>query len=51
VRKKEYLAAQKRIGQTWQRRVGRHFPAITLVEVSALLESRAKLELEATAVL
>jgi len=49
--KKEYLASQKRIGEIWQRKVGRHYPAMTLVEVSALLEPGAKLELEATAVL
>ena len=49
--KKEYLAAVKQIGESWRRRVGRHYPAMTLVEVSSLLEKTAKLEIEATAVL
>jgi enamine deaminase RidA (YjgF/YER057c/UK114 family) len=49
--KKEYLAALKTVGQAWKRRVGHHYPAMTLVEVSSLLEKGAKVEIEATAVL
>ena len=49
--KKEYLSAAKRLGEIWKRHLGRHYPAMTLVEVSALLESAAKLEIEATAML
>ena len=49
--KKEYLAALKQAGQAWKRRVGHHYPAMTLVEVSSLLEKGAKVEIEATAVL
>jgi len=49
--KKEYLASLKQVGQAWRRRVGRHYPAMSLVEVSALLEKGAKVEIEATAVL
>ncbi|HZN94728.1 MAG TPA: RidA family protein [Myxococcales bacterium] len=49
--KKEYLAAVKEVGKSWRRRVGRHYPAMTLVEVSSLLEKGAKVEIEATAVL
>lgn len=49
--KKEYLAAMKDVGAAWRRRVGRHYPAMSLVEVSALLEKGAKVEIEVTAVL
>ena len=49
--KQEYLAALKQVGQSWRRRVGHHYPAMTLVEVSSLLEKGAKVEIEATAVL
>jgi enamine deaminase RidA (YjgF/YER057c/UK114 family) len=49
--KKEYLAALKPVGQAWKRRVGHHYPAMTLVEVSSLLEKGAKVEIEVTAVL
>ena len=47
----DYLAQQQAIGQVYRAVLGRHFPAMTLVEVSALLEERAKVEIEATAVL
>ena len=51
VDKKEYLASRKLIGQAWARRVGRHHPAMSLIEVSGLFEPRARVEIEATAVL
>lgn len=51
VDKKEYLAARKQIGEAWIRRVGRHYPAMSLIEVSDLLEPGAKVEIEGTAVL
>jgi enamine deaminase RidA (YjgF/YER057c/UK114 family) len=51
VDKKEYLASQKSVGQSWIRRIGRHYPAMSLVEVSDLLEDGARVEIEATAVL
>jgi enamine deaminase RidA (YjgF/YER057c/UK114 family) len=51
VDKKEYLAARKSVGQAWVRRIGRHYPAMSLVEVSDLLENGARVEIEATAVL
>jgi enamine deaminase RidA (YjgF/YER057c/UK114 family) len=38
------------VGQAYRRAIGRHFPAMTLVQVAALLEDRAKVEIEATAV-
>lgn len=49
--KSAYLAARSELGQIWRRRMGRHFPAMTLVFVVDLLDSPAKVELEATAVL
>jgi enamine deaminase RidA (YjgF/YER057c/UK114 family) len=48
--KKEYLGALQDVGAAWRELVGRHFPAMALVEVSALVEDRAKLEIETTAV-
>jgi enamine deaminase RidA (YjgF/YER057c/UK114 family) len=38
------------VGQAYRRVVGRHFPAMTLVQVAALLDDRARVEIEATAV-
>jgi len=49
--KREYVKALKAVGEAWKKRIGRHYPAMTLVEVSALLEPAAKVEIEATAVL
>ena len=49
--KKEYLARLREVGQAYRRVLGRHFPAMTLVQVVALVEDRAKVEIEATAVL
>jgi enamine deaminase RidA (YjgF/YER057c/UK114 family) len=51
VDKQEYLSAQRIIGERYRARMGRHFPAMTLVEVKSLLEPGAKVEIEATAVL
>jgi enamine deaminase RidA (YjgF/YER057c/UK114 family) len=48
--KAAYLASQKEIGRAWREVMGRHYPAMTLVVVAALLEDRAKVEIEATAV-
>jgi enamine deaminase RidA (YjgF/YER057c/UK114 family) len=48
--KAEYLAARPAIGRAWRRVMGRRFPAMTMVFVSALLDEGAKIELEATAV-
>ena len=49
--KKEYAGRLKEIGSLWRARMGRHFPAMTLVEVSALLEDGAKVEIEGMAAL
>jgi enamine deaminase RidA (YjgF/YER057c/UK114 family) len=48
--KREYLAHAKGLGEVYRRIIGRHFPAMTVVQVVALLEDRAKVEIEATAV-
>ena len=48
--KAEYVARQKEIGEAYRRTIGRHFPAMTAVEVSGLVEARAKVEIEATAI-
>ena len=47
----EYLAELTEIGAAYREVMGRHFPAMTAVEVAALVEERAKVEIEATAVL
>ncbi len=49
--KREYRAAAKEIGNVYRDIVGEHYPAMSLVEVKSLLEDRAKVEIEATAVI
>ena len=51
VDKAEYLASLEATGAAYRRVVGRHFPAMSVVEVKGLYEDGAKLEIEATAVL
>jgi enamine deaminase RidA (YjgF/YER057c/UK114 family) len=48
--KQEYLKRSSEVGEVYRRVIGRHFPAMTLVQVAALVEDRAKVEIEATAV-
>ena len=48
--KQEYLSCQKELGAVYREVFGKHFPAMAMVEVSALIEDRAKVEIEATAV-
>ncbi len=48
--KSEYTAAAKRIGAAYRAIIGSVYPAMTLVQVTALLEDGAKVEIEATAV-
>ncbi|MDP9138487.1 MAG: RidA family protein [Pseudomonadota bacterium] len=48
--KGEYIARLRDVGGAYRRVLGRHFPAMTLVQVVALVEDRAKVEIEATAV-
>jgi enamine deaminase RidA (YjgF/YER057c/UK114 family) len=47
----EYRAAARTIGQHWRARLGKHFPAMAMVQVAGLLEPGAKVEIEANAVL
>ena len=49
--KREYLAAGREIGAVYREIFGRHYPAMTAVEVAALIEDQARLEIEVTAVL
>ena len=46
-----YRQSRKAIGEVWRARMGRHFPAMALVEVSRLVDPRGKVEIEATAVI
>ena len=48
--KGDYLASLKDLGRAYRQIIGRHYPAMALVQVVALVEDRAKLEIEATAV-
>jgi enamine deaminase RidA (YjgF/YER057c/UK114 family) len=49
--KAEYLASLKALGVVYKEIIGRHYPAMALVQVVALVEDRAKVEIEATAVI
>jgi enamine deaminase RidA (YjgF/YER057c/UK114 family) len=49
--KKEYLAKQKEMGSAYRSVMGSHYPVMAMLEVSALMEDRAKVEIEATAVI
>lgn len=49
--KREYLANLKAIGTAYREVVGKHFPAMAVVQVAALIEDRAKVEIQAVAVL
>ena len=48
--KAEYLAALKEVGLAYRELMGRHYPAMAVVQVSGLIEPEARLEIEATAV-
>ena len=49
--KKEYTENLKGLGQAYREVIGRHFPAMAAVQVVALVEDRAKIEIQATAVI
>ncbi len=49
--KREYQARLKEIGQAYRDVIGRHFPAMSAIQVADLVEDRAKVEIEVTAVL
>ena len=46
-----YQASRKAIGEAWRARMGKHFPAVALLEVKGLVDRGAVVEMEATAVL
>ncbi len=47
----EYLASLKELGQVYREVMGKNFPAMTCIEVAGLVEARARVEIEVTAVL
>ncbi|MBI4245457.1 MAG: RidA family protein [Planctomycetes bacterium] len=47
--KKEYLSNLKELGAVYRKHMGKHYPAMALVEVKALIQDGAKIEIEATA--
>jgi len=49
--KKAYLAQQNEVGKAYRQVMGKHFPAMTMVVVQALIEDDALVEIEATAVI
>ena len=49
--KKAYLAATREIGSAWRKLLGKYYPAMALVQVADLLEPKALVEIEATAVI
>lgn len=49
--KQEYLASLKQLGPVYQEVIGKHYPVMSMVQVNALMEDRAKVEIEATAVI
>jgi enamine deaminase RidA (YjgF/YER057c/UK114 family) len=48
--KRDYIAAGREIGKAYKEIIGANYPAMTLIEVKSLLEDRAKVEIESTAV-
>lgn len=48
--KNEYMASAKEMGAAYREIIGRHYPAMTVVEVSGLVEANARVEIEVTAV-
>lgn len=49
--KRAYLTALPAVGAAYRKHLGKHFPAMALLQVAALVEDRAQVEIEATAVL
>ena len=49
--KREYKSRTREVGERWRALMGRHFPAMALVEVKGLLEDGAKVEIEGVAVI
>ncbi len=48
--KSEYLGSLKALGQTWREVMGRHYPAMAVVQAAALVDEGAKVEIQAQAV-
>ena len=48
--KREYLSSLKEVGAAYRALMGKHYPAMAVVQVSAVVEDEARLEIEATAV-
>ena len=49
--KREYLSRLRELGEVYRGVIGKHFPAMTLVQVGALVEDEARVEIEAAAVI
>ena len=49
--KPAYMAARKELGAIWRKRIGKHYPVMSMIFVSDLLDNPGKIELEATAVI
>lgn len=49
--KREYLAALAQVGEAWRDVLGKVFPCMAVIEVSALIEDAAKIEIETTAII
>jgi enamine deaminase RidA (YjgF/YER057c/UK114 family) len=49
--KNEYRAASQALGEAYREIIGRHYPAMTVIEVSGLVEADARVEIEVTAVI
>ena len=50
VDKKEYLKSLKNVGEVYQELIGKHYPVMAMLVVKELIEDRAKVEIETTAV-
>jgi enamine deaminase RidA (YjgF/YER057c/UK114 family) len=48
--REDYLGRLHEIGAVWRELMGRHYPAMSVVQVAALIEPRARIEIEVTAV-
>jgi len=49
--KREYLGAGPALGAAYREIIGRHYPAMTAVQVAGLMEDRARVEIEVTAII
>jgi enamine deaminase RidA (YjgF/YER057c/UK114 family) len=47
--RQDYLARARELGEVWRALMGRHYPAMAVIEVKGLIEDRAKVEIETTA--